>query len=317
MSQTLGLLPHFCVRTVSYMAIILMEWSQYFHSKIRDGEEIPFRSLVVSAWPRLVYFNLLTVFFALYFKLTWADFHVLRRHRDRLYYLVQFASALEHGFKDMESYQKWRQSRSQAPQKDPSVIGEKCKRQGLDKGFRFALYVSPLGENIFQTLIEESINAGSVIESLEKVETFTAEGTVLRIWYGSYWDTLVIPVIRELLSRASEDDFKAITSFPEGDVTEVGHFYGPLRLMSKTDFDYDLSKADGPAWFCPSCREVFNDYENHGFLREWKAVEVLGNNGHSLATNLTEHINGEVYCQKCGCYNVTDEKTGQEVNNSY
>lgn len=318
MSQTQDLRSHLFIRSITYMAIVLMEWSQYCVDKVRDGESIPLWSLVKSAWPRLVYFNLLTVFFALYFKLSWADFRTLRRHRDRLYYIVQFASALEKGIKDLESFRKWQQCHSQASATtSPAIIAGKDEVLGLKRSFKFALYVSPLGEKVFQAIVAESENADSVAESLKKVETFTAEKSVLRIWYGSDCEPAMVSVFHEFWFRASEDDYKAISSFAEGDVTEVGYYSGPLRLKSRTDFDYDLSKADGTSWICPSCREVFNDYADHGFLREWKAIEELGNNGHSLGTHLTEHVNGEIFCKECGCYSVTDAKTGLEVNNSY
>jgi len=321
MSQTLGLRSHLCARVIAYMAIVLMEWSQYCTDKTRDGEDIPLWSLVKSAWPRLVYFNLLTVFFALYFKLSWADFRDLRRHRDRLYYLVQFASALEHGIKDLVSFQKWQQCRSQAPQMVttayPAIIAGKEEGLGLKRCFKFALYVSALGEKVFQAIVKESEESARIEDLLKKVETFTAEGSVLRIWYGSDCEPPLLSVFHKFWDRASEDGYKAISSFPEGDVTEVGYYSGPLRFRSVTDFDYDLSKADGTSWICLSCREVFNDFEHHGFLREWKAMEELGNNGHSLGIHPTEHINGEVFCKECGCYKVIDEKTGLEVNNSY
>lgn len=198
-----------------------------------------------------------------------------------------------------------------------AVVAEKDERLGLKKCFRFALYVSPTGEKVLQAIVKKSENSASVTEALKKVETFTAQRSVLRIWYGSDWEPPVFSVFHKFWDRASEDDYKAISSFPEGDVTEVGYYSGPLHLRSMTDFDYDLSKADGTSWICLSCREVFNDFENHGFLREWKAVEEFANNGHSLGTHLTEHLNGEVYCKECGCYSVIDEKTGLEVNNSY
>jgi len=198
----------------------------------------------------------------------------------------------------------------------PNVV-EKDECQGLKKSFRFALYVSPRGEKVFQRIIKGSENSASLIEALKKVDTFTAQGSVLRIWYGSDWEPPMVSAFHSFWDKASEYDYRAILSFPEGDVTEAGDYSGPLRLRSRTDFDYDLSKADGTSWYCPSCREVFNDFENHGFLREWKAMEELGNNGHSLGTHLTEHLNDGIYCKECGCNKVIDEKTGLEVNNSY
>ncbi|CAK7026942.1 MAG: hypothetical protein DELT_02612 [Desulfovibrio sp.] len=313
MSKTVSdSLKRLCTRGILNMSSSLVEWDMYFTDKIRDGEEIPIRCLAKAACVWFVYFNLLTVFFVLYFKLSWAEFIDFRYGRNKVYNLMRFSSALAHGYSDHGSIEVWDKCRSLASR--PSISPDK-DMPPEKKGSRFALYVSILGEEILQAMIKNAANSGELIEALEKPETFTAQGTVLRIWYGSYWESPIIPVLQEFWDRASEDDYKGITAFPEGDVTEVGYFYGPLRLRTSTDFDYDLSHADGTSWLCRSCSELDNDFSDHGFQREWEAVEELGKNGHSLGSHLTKHVNGEIFCKACGCYNVIDEKTGLEVNN--
>jgi hypothetical protein len=284
----------------------------------RDEKKIPLRPMVKAAIVNTVYTNVLTVFFAFYCKLTWADFITLRRHPDSLFYLLRMARALENGVKPdplstelreghIQESQLTERRRANADVKDDAAPEQKrCSR--------FALYLSDRGEVVLQAMIKNSANSGELITALKKAETFTAQGTVLRIWYGSYWDLPIIPVLREFLSKVPEDDYKSVVSHPEGDVTEAGHFYGPLRLMSLQDFDYDLSSADGADWLCRSCSELDNDFTDHGFIRDWEAIEELGKNGHPRSTHFTRHVNGEIRCKACGCYNVIDRKTGKEVN---
>lgn len=304
-------LLHVCSPSITYMAMRLMEWSQYFTDKVRDGEDIALRCLVQATCARLVYFNLLTVFFALLFKMPWEHFISLRRHRDRLYYLVQFASAFENGITDIASYEKWQASRTLPPQTRSDL--RQASTPDQVRCTRLAVYVSSQGETVLQELIEKAGRCDEMKKTLERAETYTAQGSVLRIWYDSCHDSPIEPVLQEFWDKASEDDYKCIMSFPEGDATEVGYYYGPLRLRTYTDFDYDLSQADGKAWRCRDCDNHGNE---HGFYREWEAVEQLGGNGHVLSSHFTRHLDGGgIFCGKCGSYDVQDDSTDLSVNN--
>lgn len=318
MSQASASLPHRCFSIPLHMVAALFEWDMYFTDMRRDGRKIPLIPRIKGAIVKTVYTNVLTVFFAFYLKMPWGDFITLRRHPDSLFILLGMAQELEKGVKTHDL--------STAPGKDhiqESQLADHRRARADAKGdaaperqrnSRFALYLSNCAETVLKAMIGNAANSGELIAALEEAETFTARGTVLRIWYGSYWDSPIIPVLRDFLSKVLEDDYKSIVAHPEGDITEAGHFYGPLRLMSYQDFDYDLSDADGTDWLCRSCSELDNDFTDHGFIRDWEAIEELGKNGHARSTQLTKHVNGEIRCKACGCYNVVDRKTGKEVN---
>lgn len=179
---------------------------------------------------------------------------------------------------------------------------------------RFSLYLSPCGEKILQEIISDSANRDELNRALEKPETYSAQGGVLRIWYSDYRESAMVPVLQEFLNKASADDYKSITSYPGEYTTEIGDFCGPLRLRTISDFDYDLSHADGASWRCRNCSELGNSDSERCFVREWEAIEVLGKNGHTMSTNFSQHVDGEFYCAKCGCYDVIDDNTGRRVN---
>ena len=71
------------------------------------------------------------------------------------------------------------------------------------------------------------------------------------------------------------------------------------------------AQADGPAWRCLDCG---NHSSEHGFYRDWEAVEHLDGNGQTLGSYFTQHVDGGIYCAKCGSYAVRDDKTGLPVN---
>ena len=302
---------HFCSPSITYMATRLMEWSQYFTDKLRDGEDIGLWRLVQATCARLVYFNLLTVFFALLFKMPWGHFISLRHHRDRLYVLVQFASAFEKGITDHAGYQKWQASRTISTQvrfdthQAPVPAQVRC--------LRLAVYVSSQGEEILQELIEKAGRCDEMKKTLERAEIYTAQGSVLRIWYDSCHDSPIAPVLHGFLNKAPESEYKAIMCLTDGSATEHGHYNGPLRLRTTSNMDYDLSHADGTAWYCLDCNVRDTGY---GFYREWEAVEQLGDNGHVLSSHFTKHLDGGgIFCAKCGSYNIHDDITGLNVNN--
>lgn len=301
------------------MVAALFEWDIYFTYMKRDQRKIPFIPMVEAAIKKTVYFNVLTVFFALYHKFAWTDFIRLRRHSDSLFYLLRMAQGLKNGVKTHGGFGESGKDISQDPYPKNHPLKKEDEADGViparKKCPRFALYVSSRGEKVLQSMIRNAADSGEFIKALDKAETFTAQKTVLRIWYDSYWDSPLVPVLQEFWAKAPKDDYKSIASHAEGYTTEIGHFHGPLRLMAFSDFDYDLSQADGTAWLCRSCSELDNDFSDHGFIRDWEAIEVIGKNGHTLSTQFIKHVNGEIRCKACGCYNVIDERTGKEANN--
>ena len=318
MSQASASVPRYCSSLLFHMVVSLFEWDDYHVNMQRDGKKIPLRPLVKAAIVKTVYTNVLTVFFAFYFKLSWADFITLRRHPDRLFFLLRMAQTLEKGVKpyplSTESGEDHiQESQPTSPRHLNTVVKDDAAPE-QKRCSRFALYLSSRGEAVLQAMIKNAANSGELVTALQKAETFTAQGTVLRIWHGSYWDSPIIPVLREFLGKAPGEDYKSIVAHPEGDATETGHFYGPLRLMSLQDFDYDLSDADGADWLCLNCSERAQGVTDHGFIRDWEAVEELGKNGHPRSTQLLRHFNGEIHCKACGGNDIIDRKTGKEVN---
>jgi len=306
MSQALSAsLRRFCSQPITYMATALMEWSQYLTDKIRDEEEVSLWRLAQAACARLVYFNLLTVFFFLYFELSWEEFISLRRHRDRIFYLVQLASAFENGGTDLADYKKLRDSQQI---RSGSIDAQLVEH---DYCSRLALYVSGLGEQSLQGLVMRAENSHELIAALEKTETFTSHGSILRIWYGLDRESIIRHLLFAFVNNASGDDYRIFMTCPEGYTIGLGQFCGPLCLRSYSDFDYDLSAADGAAWHCLDCDNHGNE---HGFLREWDAVERLGANGHTVSSHLSTHFDSAICCGKCSSYNIQDDNTGLHVN---
>jgi len=66
-------------------------------------------------------------------------------------------------------------------------------------------------------------------------------------------------------------------------------YYRLLFLLTKGSIRQDVKRA----FVCESCTEVFFDFEKYDFAKDKF---------------------GDVYCTKCGCYNVYDSNTGEMVN---
>lgn len=94
-------LPHFFPVLLMHMVVALFEWDMYFTDKQRDGKKIPLRQRIRAAIEKTAYTNMLTVFFAFYFKLTWSDFITLRRHPDSVFFLLRMAQTLEKSVKNL------------------------------------------------------------------------------------------------------------------------------------------------------------------------------------------------------------------------
>lgn len=289
---------------IDRMVTSLLEWSQFITDKKRDGQRIRIRHLVRATGVHVVYGNLLSVFFALYYGMCWADFKQLRSHSDRTVYFADMARAASLGFRDMAAYTVWKTGQDAAVQKragEPEHI--QCSRA--------ALYLSAKGDRVLQDLVNGAANSGELLKLLSDTVTYTTDGSVLRIWYWSYTKSPIRRIIRQLQSVASPLEYKSITCFTDGSAMESGLFEGPMNLRAETNFDYDLAPADGTVdWRCPHCGP-----QQHEFLRDWEGVETLGSNGHSLSMHFTQHACADgILCAKCGNYDVVDKKTGKNAN---